>query len=102
MTLSVFVVDSDFIVEDGMEAHILEVSNLLHIAKIVAITLPQAQDGAPGTEHLLPEVRERMAGGGGVDDDNPEVLRTIPHLSRSLRPYQRHRKSGEKDKSLRD
>ncbi len=63
MTLGVFVVDSNLIMKNGMEAHVLEAGNLLHIAEIVAITLAQSDDGALGAEHVLPEVGERMRGG---------------------------------------
>src|SRR5713101_6985456 len=73
MTLCVLVVYADFIVEDGVEAHIFEAGNLLHIAEIVAVTLAQRHDGALGTEHFLPEVGERMGGGGGIDHDDIRV-----------------------------
>jgi hypothetical protein len=67
MSLGVFVVDSDFIVEDGVEADVLEAGNLLYISEIVAVALAQSHDGALGAEHLLPEVGEGVSGGGGVD-----------------------------------
>ena len=39
---------------------------LLYFAQIVAIALAQREDGAPGAEHLLPEMREGLARGARV------------------------------------
>jgi hypothetical protein len=41
---------------------------------------------------------KRMSGGGGIDDNNPGILRVVPYLSGSPR-YQGHNKNGEKDES---
>ena len=83
MALGILVVDSNFIVEDGVEAHVLEAGNLLYIAEIVAIALAQRHDGALGAKHVLPEMGERMGGGGGVDDYLPMILQGVRYLCRS-------------------
>ena len=54
----VLVIDPDFVMQDGMKAHVLKISDLLDRAKIVAVAIAQRQDGASGAEHLLPEMRE--------------------------------------------
>ena len=56
----VFVVDADFVMQDGVKAHILEICYLLYRAQVVAIALAQRENGAPRTEHLFPEVWERV------------------------------------------
>src|ERR1700751_6128099 len=65
----VLVIDSNFIMENVVEPHIPELSDLLHFTQIVAITLPQCEDCAPRTERLLPEMRKGMAGRVSVDRD---------------------------------
>ena len=52
-----------------MEADVLEVGGLLYIAKVAAVAVAQAQIGASGAKHVLPEVGRGWAGGGAVDDD---------------------------------
>ncbi len=83
MPLGVLVINSDFIMEDGMEAHVLETGDLFYVAEIVAITLAQSQDGAAGAEHLLPEMGKRMSRGGGIDDHYARIRRVARDLSRS-------------------
>ena len=41
MALGIFVIDSDFVVKDGVEAHVFESGNLLDLAEIVAIAIAQ-------------------------------------------------------------
>jgi len=67
--LSVFVVDADVVVHDGMEADVLEVRDLLHSLRVVAVALAHGEDGAAGAEHLFPEMRERRGGSMRVDGD---------------------------------
>ncbi len=65
----VFVVDADFVVEDGVEANVAEVRYFLHGTQVFAVAFAQSQDGAAGAEHLFPEVREGGGLGVGVDLD---------------------------------
>ena len=65
----VFVVDAYLVVKDGVEANVAEVRYFLHGAKIFAVAFTQSQDGAPGAEHLFPEVGEGSGLGVGVDLD---------------------------------
>src|ERR1035437_8046864 len=91
MSLGVLVVDSDFIMKDGVEAHVFEAGNLLYIAEIVAIALAQRHDAALGAEQVLPEMGERTGGGGGVDDHGFRILWAL--RSRYIR---RHRQAEDK------
>src|SRR5580698_858265 len=83
MPFGVLVINPNFIVEDGMEAYVLETGDLFYVAEIVAITLAQSQDGATGAEHLLPEMGKRMSRGGGIDDHYARIWRVARDLSRS-------------------
>ncbi len=69
IALGVFVVDADVVIHDGVEADVLEVGDLLHGLHVVAIALAHGEDGAAGTEHLLPEMGERRGGSMRVDSD---------------------------------
>src|SRR4029077_3914922 len=71
--LAVFVVDADFIVKNGMKSRILEVCDLLYFTQVAAIAVAQAEDGASGTEYLLPEVGKGMRWGSPVDQDHIRV-----------------------------
>ena len=65
----VFAVDADLVIEDGVEAHIAEVGDLLYLAQIVAVAFAHAEHRAAGAEHLLPEVRKGFGRRAGVDRD---------------------------------
>ena len=65
----VFVVDADLVVEDGVEADVLEVGDLVDGANVVAIGLAEGEDGAAGAEDLFPEMGQRGGGGVGVNFD---------------------------------
>src|SRR5579864_8210456 len=45
MAGGILVVDADFIMEDRVEADVFKTSRLLHLPQILAITIPQTQDG---------------------------------------------------------
>src|SRR5271170_7667058 len=55
----VFVVDTNFIVQDGVEAHIAEIRDRLHRVQILEITVPERQDGTAGPKHLFPKMWKR-------------------------------------------
>ncbi len=65
----VFVVDTDFVVEDAVEADVAEVGDFVDGADVVAVGLAEGEDGVAGAEDLLPEVGEGGGGGVGVDGD---------------------------------
>jgi len=67
ISLRVFVVDTHFVVEDGMETDILEIRDLSDLPEIATITVAQSQDRAAGTKHLLPEVRQGVRRGRAVN-----------------------------------
>lgn len=52
-----------------MEADVLEVGDLLHSLRVVAVALAHGEDGATGAEHLLPEMQVRRCGTMRVDGD---------------------------------
>src|SRR5262245_51002399 len=52
------VVDADFVVEDGVEAYIFEAGGRFDVAKIAPIVLSQRENGATGSKHPFPEMRE--------------------------------------------
>jgi len=56
-------------VEDGVEANIAKIGDLLHSAHVLAITLAQGEDGAAGAEHLFPEMGKGRGGRLGIDVD---------------------------------
>ena len=74
IALRVLVIHANFILEDGMEANIFEAGDLLDVAQVAAVALAQAQNGAAGTEHLLPEMRERMSGSLAINNDDVIAL----------------------------
>ena len=45
-----FIVNAQFVMKDGVEADILEVGRLLHLAKIAAIAVPKRKKRPAGTE----------------------------------------------------
>ncbi len=66
----VLVVDSDFVVEDGMKANILESRDELYLEEVFPVTLAKRKNGAPGAEHLLPEVRKWVNRGGCIHNND--------------------------------
>src|SRR5579872_3592343 len=80
-SLLVFVVDTDLIVKNGVEADVFEIGDLPYVVKIVAIAFAQGEDGASGAEHFLPEMRKRVGRGRGVDDDDLRRRRGAASLS---------------------
>ena len=75
MPCGIFVVDADFVVQDGVEADVFEIGGLLHFAQVAAIAFAQTQDRPAGAEHLFPEMGEGMSGGSGIDFDGFGGLR---------------------------
>jgi hypothetical protein len=65
----VFVVDSELIVQDGMEANVLEVGDLFYGFEVVEIALTEHESATAGAKHLLPEVGKGSGGGVVVDLD---------------------------------
>jgi hypothetical protein len=65
----VFVVDSELIVQDGVEANVFEVGDLFYGFEVVEIALTKHESAAAGAEHLLPEVGKGSGGGVGIDLD---------------------------------
>src|SRR5271165_684656 len=66
LSVLVFVVNTDFIVEDGVETHVLQACDLLYFAQISAPGIAQRENGAARTEHLLPIMRKGMRWPRGV------------------------------------
>src|SRR5277367_3756326 len=58
----IFVVHADFVMEYSVEANVFEIGCGLHFAQVAAIAVAQAQNGAAGAEHLLPEMWKGMGG----------------------------------------
>src|SRR5271168_636179 len=92
----VFVVEAEFVVEDSVEADVVEAGDALGFAEVAAIAVAEGEDGAAGAEHFFPEVWEGMGGGVGVDFDD---LRGGLRRGGGLRAYPRCRKNGEQQKS---
>src|ERR1700722_1784145 len=67
LALGIFVVDPDFVIENGVESNVFEVGGRFHLAEIVLIAFAQAENGAAGAEHLFPKVREAMRRSVDVD-----------------------------------
>src|SRR5271166_2422824 len=65
-TVFVFVVNADFVVEDRVEAHVLQAGDLLDFAQIAAPGIAQGENGAARTENLLPIMRKGMRWPRGV------------------------------------
>jgi hypothetical protein len=60
MPLAILIVDTDFIVENCVEADILEVRDPLYVAQVLTIAIPEGKHGPSRAEHLLPEMRKGM------------------------------------------
>ena len=58
--------DADVVVEDAVEAHVLEAGGRVHGVEILAVVVAQRQHRATRTERLLPEVREWRGLRGGI------------------------------------
>ncbi len=69
IALRILVVDADFVMKDGVKAHVIEVGDLLYGAEIVAIAFAQRENGAAGAEGTFPEVRKGRGRRLGIDDD---------------------------------
>src|ERR1700730_953394 len=67
LSIFIFVVQSDLIVKNGVEANIFEVRDSLDLPQIVPVTFAQRQRRAPRTKHFFPEMWERMRWRRGVD-----------------------------------
>src|SRR5580704_16552174 len=65
----IFVVQAYFVVENRMEADVVETGGLLHHAEIVAVAFAQRQDGAAGAKHALPIMGKGMAGRIDIDGE---------------------------------
>ncbi len=63
----ILVIDPDFVMQDGMKAHVLKIRYLLYRAQVVAIAIAQGQDRAAGAKHLLPEMGEGCSRRRGVN-----------------------------------
>ena len=63
LALVVLVIDTDFVVKDGVKANVFEVGHLLHFAKVAAVAVTQGENRATGPEHFFPEVGEGMSCG---------------------------------------
>src|SRR5262249_12096589 len=69
VALLILVIEPDFVMEDGMKAHVLEICYLLDRPQVVSVAFAERQDGATGAEHLLPEMREGCGLRRGVNLD---------------------------------
>ena len=65
----VFVVQSRFVMKNGVEANILKTRDAFGFAKILAIAFAQRKNGPPGAKHFFPEVWKRMRSGIRVNFD---------------------------------
>src|SRR5437762_7313095 len=54
---AIFLIHSDLVVENSMEAHVFELSSLFDFAKVSALTFAQAENGASGNKDLFPDMR---------------------------------------------
>ena len=69
VVLPVFGVNPYLIVENGVEADIAEICDLLYLAQIFPVALAHGEHSPAGTEHLLPEMGKRFGHGMGVNGD---------------------------------
>jgi hypothetical protein len=69
LSIGVFIVQADFVVEDSVEADILEIGDPFDIAEIVAIVVAEREDRPPGAKHFFPEVGKRVGRRVSVDFD---------------------------------
>ena len=53
-----------------MEANEFHIGNLFHLAQVLAVAVAQSKVGAARSEHVLPEMRERMSRRSGVNHQN--------------------------------
>jgi hypothetical protein len=67
ISLLVLVVNANFVMQDVMKTYVAEFCDSFYLAQIAAIALPQREYRSPGTERLLPEMRERMARSASID-----------------------------------
>src|SRR5262249_30232319 len=65
----VFVIYSDFILQDGVKTDVSEIGDCLYGAKVIAIALAQRKNCASRAEHLLPEMREWSSRCASADRD---------------------------------
>ncbi len=63
----VFIVDTDFVMEDRVEAYVLKVRDAFRLPEVAAIALSQRQNRATGAKHLLPEMGKGMERSRGVN-----------------------------------
>src|SRR6202140_3556004 len=63
----VLVVNADLVMENGVEADVLETGDALGFAQIVAIAVAKRKNGAAGAKNFFPEMREGMGSCFGVD-----------------------------------
>ncbi len=67
LAAGIFVVQANFVVEDGVEADVFEAGGLLYLAQVAAVIVAKRQHSAAGAEHLFPEVREGVSRSSEVD-----------------------------------
>ena len=67
--LLVLIVHTHIVIENAVEADVLEAGDLAHRPHVAAIRVAQAEYGTPGAEHLLPVMREGVGGRTCVDGD---------------------------------
>ena len=60
ISLPVFVVNANFVMQDVMKADITELSHFLHFAEIAAIPLAQGKNRASRPECLFPKMGKRV------------------------------------------
>src|SRR6185437_16432446 len=69
LAVAILVVNANIVVQNRVEADVLKLGGFLHLAEVGVIVLAQTQHGAPGAEHLLPEVREWMRRRAWIERD---------------------------------
>src|SRR5580700_251190 len=69
MSLAILIVHTDLIVENCVEADILEVCDPLHVTQVLTIAVAERKYSPSRAEHLFPKMRERMRGSVRVNDD---------------------------------
>src|SRR5579884_3926694 len=100
IALRVLIVNSVLILEDGMEADILESGNPAHPVKIASIIIAQGEVRATGTKHLLPKMREWSGRRRQIHANDFIRAATGPLLRNRRQRYKQKQKKAQHGRTL--
>ena len=80
LAIRVFIVKSDFIVENRVKTDVLESCRLPDLTQVLTVAVAKRQDGASRAKHALPIVGERPGRASCVDFDrfSPGLCKCCP------------------------